>query len=88
MREERPTTIIEKNLNHGAVITIIPNSLEQWESVKALAQECAAWSLGFLSTSHLYSLLGPATNLSLLLKKRKKKERKKKKKVLYAFIIT
>ena len=41
MREERATKIIEKNLNHGPVISFIPNSLEQWESVKAFAQECA-----------------------------------------------
>jgi len=41
MREERATAMIAKNLNHGPVICIIPNSLEQWESVKALAQEYA-----------------------------------------------
>ena len=34
--------------------------------------------IGFLSTSHFFSLLGPEINLSLLKKKKKKKKNKKK----------
>ena len=32
--------------------------------------------IGFLSTSHFFSLLGPEINLSLLKKKKKKKQEK------------